>query len=414
MKILLIVVDTLRTDHLSCYGYFRKTSPTLDRLADGGVLFEDSFASATATGPGFTTLFTGLAAINHGYYITPWNVPNAKQLDDNIPTMPEIFQQNGYTTAALDNLINFRSHPKHFVRGYEYYINMTRTPKWIHHHVTAGQVNHRLLPWIKHHCDERFFLFVHYWDPHTPYNQPEPYRRLFSHKRDLSDLAIRGAAAGYEYVPGWGKTDEIFHGDEHCSIDLYDGEIWYVDHAIGEVIDVLEQKGVLQDTLVIITSDHGEQLGQHDVYGHAGLHDAVIYIPLIISYPDVLPQGKRVCGFAQHADLLPTILDVAGISTTAKTDGRSLLPLLQGKGLREEIFVETRGQRAIRTNEWKLIVDLREGGKAELYRVSDDPMEVVDLSEEEERGAKELGERLNHWMGSNLQNREDPMFDSEV
>jgi len=111
MNVIWFVVDTLRADHLSCYGYFRETSPNIDRLAREGVLFEDSYASAIATGPGFTSLFTGLAAINHGFYLTPWNVPNAPLLDDRIVTLPELIQVRGdYTTAAFDNLINFRSH----------------------------------------------------------------------------------------------------------------------------------------------------------------------------------------------------------------------------------------------------------------------------------------------------------------
>ena len=131
MNVIWFVLDTLRSDHLGCYGYFRDTSPNIDRLAEEGVLFEDSYASAIATGPGFTSLFTGLAAIHHGFYLTPWNVPNAPLLDDRIVTLPELIQARGdYTTAAFDNLINFRAHMKHFVRGFEFYVNITRSPAW--------------------------------------------------------------------------------------------------------------------------------------------------------------------------------------------------------------------------------------------------------------------------------------------
>ena len=173
MNIILIVIDTLRADHLSCYGYFRETSPTLDRLAREGVLFEDMYASGVPTGPGFTSIMTGLYPVSHKYYITPYDVPNAYQLDDDIPVLAEILWDHGYVTAAVDNLINFRSHMKHFVRGFEYYMNPTKTSRWVHHHVTADQVNRMAVPWIRRHSYERFFLFVHYWDC-LLYTSPSP------------------------------------------------------------------------------------------------------------------------------------------------------------------------------------------------------------------------------------------------
>ena len=116
---MLFVIDTLRDDHLSCYGYFRDTSPNIDRLAKEGVLFKDAHASAIPTGPGFTSIITGLSPIHHHFYLTPWNLPNLIGFDDAIPTLPEIIQDSigGYTTAAFDNLINFSSHMDHFCKG---------------------------------------------------------------------------------------------------------------------------------------------------------------------------------------------------------------------------------------------------------------------------------------------------------
>jgi len=452
MNVLFVVMDTLRADHLGCYGYFRGTSPVMDRLAEEGVLFEDFYASGVPTGPGFTSLVTGMFPVNHRFYLTPHNFPDSYQVDDNIVTLAEVMWENGYVTAALDNLVNFRSHMKHFTRGYEYHINVTGTARWLHHHITADMVNRRLLPWIRAHSDERFFLFVHYWDPHTPYNQPKEYQNLFHHERgNLSDLKVREAPAGYQYVPGWGKADQIFEGDEQVwrspipgetfargrSIDLYDGEVAYVDNRLGQVIDALRDEGILEDTLVVVTSDHGEQLGQHGLYGHTGLHDANVYLPLIMRYPKKLPRGRRVRGFAQHADVASTIFELAevpleetlaGLRGFAEsspgpsdirgfTDGRSLLPLVGGRRVREEVFVETTspqlrrkvdrvtvmlaGQRAVRTGEWKYIRHMEEGG-AELYNVKADPMEVINLAEEERDTARRLEEKLTEWVRSNL------------
>lgn len=463
MNVLLFVVDTLRADHLGCYGYFRDTSPNIDRLAEEGVLFRDHYASGVPTGPGFTSIITGMFPVNHGFYLTPYNIPNSYQLDDNILTLAEVMWENGYVTGAFDNLVNFRSRMKQFIRGYEYYVNVTRTARYLHHHIWADLVNQKVVPWIEQHQKEQFFLFVHYWDPHTPYNQPKEYQELFRHKRgDLYDLEVKEAAAGYQYVPGWGKTDQIFEGAEdewgmpiprevfvkERSLDMYDGEIAYVDHCLGKVVEKLKEEDAFDDTLIIVTSDHGEELGQHGMYGHGGVHDPVIYVPLILAYPSGLPKNKRVEGFAQQVDIATTIFEMTGVpleDTIEKmrrhaealgnpaysrdirgfTDGRSLLKLAKGSHIREKVFAETGrvylkrghedcieagvlGQRTIRTYEWKLIT--YSDGRKELYRIADDPMEVINLAEEELEVLAEFTKKLQDWVTDNLQGREDPIL----
>jgi len=327
--------------------------------------------------------------------------------------MPEILRAWGYTTAAVDNLINFPPHSKHWVRGYDFYINPSPEAFLFPPRLIAEDVNRRLIPWIKHYSDEEFFLFVHYWDPHLRYNQPREYREVFHHKKgDLSDLEVKEAPAGYQYVPGWGKVGEFADGEIEwrgfkVSIDLYDGEIFYMDHAIGEIIATLKDEGIFEETLIIITSDHGEQLKQHyEHWGHPGLHDAVTHIPLIIRYPKKLPRGLRVKGFGQHIDLLPTILDIIGVPTEAlDIDGRSLLPLLKGETVKDTLFMEhSSGQRAIRTDKWKLIDDTMgiHSRTLELYNVEDDPLETVNLLENEKEKAEELRNTLNGWVKTNL------------
>ncbi|HDH07285.1 MAG TPA: DUF229 domain-containing protein, partial [Thermoproteales archaeon] len=289
----------------------------------------------------------------------------------------------------------------------------------------------RLIPWIKQHKYEKFFLFVHYWDPHTPYNQPVGFRHAFKHRKgSLEDLKIIETKAGYKYVPGWGKADEIYEGDENLSIDLYDGEILYTDHCISEVLATLEQEDLLDDTLIIVTSDHGEQLGQHGLYGHAGLHEPVIKIPLIIYYPKKLPKGLRIKEYAQQADIVPTILDLAGIKVDYKFDGESLLKLVNGGKIRDYAVSETWGERAIVEGDWKLIVHykkelenprrelkkiiqgvVRKGEKGfELYNISDDPAEVINLAEKDEDKLNELLTKLEDWVKQHLKPGEvDPM-----
>ena len=419
LNCILFVIDTLRADHLSCYGYFRNTSPNIDKIAEEGVLFKDAHATAIATGPGFTSILTGLSPIHHRFYLTPWNLPNLIDFDDSIPTLPEIIQDEiqDCTTAAFDNLINFASHMDQFVRGFEYYVNLTRTSKPIHHHVVGGEINKRLIPWLESHSNERFFLFVHYWDPHTPYNQPEEYRKVFSHKPgNLDDLVVKTAPAGYEYVPGWGKVGEIWDPDpaqSKVTIDLYDGEIRYVDALVGEVMEALERLNIADRTALIVTSDHGEQLGQHGMYGHGMLHEAVIYIPLIIRCPNLLPEGKIIEGYVQQADIAPTILELMGLDEgkMPEMDGSSLIPVIEGgKGTREEIFVEDQEYRAYMRGSWKYMRNYF-SGKEELYEVKSDPMEVINLAEREGGRLKEMRSKLDGWVRGNLKGRPDPMWE---
>jgi len=417
VNILMFVCDTLRADHLGCYGYFRDTSPNIDRIAKEGVLFEDFYTSGAPTGPAFTCLYTGLHTIRHKFY--RFMEANIRQIDDTLPTIPLILRAIGYTTAAIDNLMNFTSHPKHFAKGYEFYINASFNGPA---RITAEQVNRRLIPWIKHYADEKFFLFVHYWDPHLPYNQPEKYKKMFTHKPgNLSDLEVKNASVGYDYVPGWGKIGDFPEGKKKIgnntmSIDLYDGEIAYMDHAIGEVIEAIESKNVLDETLVIVTSDHGEDwLGQHyNVWDHASLHDAVTHIPLIMRYPRRLLKETKIKGFCQHIDILPMLIDFIGfprITEILDIDGMSILPLLKGEEIREQIFMEqTSGLRAVRTKEWKLIEDFkgRFRRKIELYNVKND-------SEMEKERAIELKGILQNWIKMNLKEGEkDPLIYEKI
>ena len=426
MNVVWFVLDTLRSDHLGCYGYFRDTSPNLDRLASEGALFENSYASAIATGPGFTSLHTGLAAVNHGFYLTPWNVPNAPLLDDRITTVAERIQARGnYTTAAFDNLVNFRSHMKHFVRGYEFYINITRSPAWLHHTILADEVNHRLLPWLAQHAAEPFFAFVHYWDPHTPYNHPEQFRGRFSRHRD--DLAVETAPDGYGYVPGWGPVDRLPEDKPNHSIDLYDDEVLYTDHCVGRVVDQLDALGILGDTAILITSDHGEDLDLHGNWGHGTVHETTARVPLILWDPQHVAPRTRIPGFAQHADNAPTLLDYfphqerpefgrLGAKlmpdVEAPFDGASLIALANGtREAPEEIVVECGRQRAYIAPPWKLLWH-KDGSPPELFHLTNDPCEIHDRAGQERAVAEQMAGKLAAWVDRQLAGqRTDPIFE---
>jgi len=425
MNVVWFCLDTLRADHLSCYDYFRKTSPAMDRLAAEGVLFPGSRANAVATGPAFTSMFTGRYAVNNEWYVTPFDRPDILNFPDASPVFPEaIWDAGDITTAAFDNLFSFASHMKQFVRGFEYYVNCTGTSRPIHHHLIGGDLNRRLLPWIRSHKNERFFLFVHYWDPHGPYNQPDEFARPFVHERgNLDDLVVRDAPAGYRYVPGWGTLEQIpaTEGPEEfapkpgapsrhpTSIDTYDGEILYTDHLVDEVLRELDGCGVLDRTAVVINADHGEQLNQHfDCWGHPGLHDANVFTPLILWRPGVLREGARPAGYVHHIDIAPTILDLLDVEPRGEMDGRSLLPLARGEAEpRDHYYAETLAMRSVTREGWKYIWHMK--ARDELYDLGADQCEMVNLVDEEAGRAGELRSDLFGWVERNLAGRSDPM-----
>ena len=394
----------------------------MDRLAEEGVLFEDFYASGINTGTAFTGIHTGLYPIHHKVYAV---APSDLVLDD-IPTMAEILRDSGYTTAAFDNLAFCRSwcqDPVHFHKGFEHYIGDAWNAKYTKEAWACsearqgGWYNARMIPWIESHADEEFFVFAHYWDVHQPYSQSELYRRLFRHRKgDVSDLEVKRAGAGYEYVQGWGRVGEMYEdygfvpgnvppGEvprREASIDLYDGSIAYVDKCIEDVIATLERKGILEDTLIAVSSDHGELLGEHGVYIHSTLYESNTRVPLIMRYPAGLPQGQRIQGLAGHVDILPTLLDLAGAKDRPESDGLSLLPSLEGGTLREELVSEDAGGvRALRRGDFKLIPVYQDGG-TELYNVKADPMESMDLAEVEKEEAEALKGSLDSWTESML------------
>jgi len=311
---------------------------------------------------------------------------------------------------------------KQFVRGFDYYINITRSPAWLHHHVLADEINARLLPWLEQHREEQFFIFAHYWDPHLPYNMPERFRGGFSRNRE--ELPVKKAGDGYDYVPGWGLADDLPEGDD-LSIDLYDDEVCYVDDCVGRVRTELEELGLRDETVVIVTADHGEDLDLHGLWGHGTVHDTTVRVPLIIRDPKSFLQGKRLQGFVQHADDLPTILDYfsggSGNPRAAESewmptlperfDGASLRELVQGKkSAPEEIVVESGAHRGFVSPPWKLIW-YKEEKPSELFDLINDPLEIHDRAAEAPGVREELEGRLAAWVEKQLAGqRTDPIF----
>ncbi|HLV81286.1 MAG TPA: sulfatase, partial [Chthonomonadaceae bacterium] len=263
MNIVFIVIDTLRASRLSSYGYSRPTSPSLDRLAAQGARFTRCFAPGIPTTPAHTTIYTGLHPLTHNIV----SHGGKADLDRKIPVLPELLQAAGYTTAAVDNLYDIKPW---LARGYEFYINPAFRHK-LRLLVSCEEINARAIPWLRAHAREQFFLFLHYWEPHTPYMPPERYRTFYPPDRD----PFSPEYTSFEPIkrqPFWGMFGDIWFKklgpvtDAEYIASLYDAEIRHVDDGVAEILAALEEMGLAEETLVVLTGDHGESLYSHDIY----------------------------------------------------------------------------------------------------------------------------------------------------
>ena len=404
-NLILVVVDTLRADHLGCYGYHRDTSPQIDALAARGVRFENCFSQAPWTIPSFTNIVSGIYPEANRVVASPWNVPNANTiaLDDRIPVLAEMLQEHGYHTIAIDNLHQMSSHPKWFVRGYDHYINLTRRPGLFHHHVRASEIQRAVEKWLESRPDAPVFLFLHYWEPHLPYNQEPPYDSWF--KGELGDAPVE-RNGGREYVPRWGYLDRLTPRALEA-IASYDAEIRYLDDYIGRLLEALDRHGITRDCTFVFSGDHGESMVEHEIlFDHQDLYEPTVHVPLIISDSDPGTARRRVVSeLVEHVDLVPTVLDCLNVPQPPGLCGRSLKPALEpGGAVPVSAAVHAtqdgaRPSRMLRTTEWKLVQRFfgRPQGR-ELYHLTEDPYELVNAAEAYPDIANEMADQMRCWL----------------
>jgi arylsulfatase A-like enzyme len=375
-NVVLIIVDTLRPDRLGCYGFPLGTSPNIDKLSQEGVRFSKVATCAPVTLPSVSAILTSTYPVfNNVRY-------NGRFfLNDSSTTLAEVLKQHGYTTAAFVGGFPLDSRFK-VNQGFDSYDSdfsssvKKKKRKWIGNEVegferTAAEVNERVFPWLDANKDKKFFLMVHYFDPHWPYEPPAPYDQRFQ--------------------------------------SPYNGEVAYTDEHVGRLLEKLESLGLKDKTLIVLTGDHGEGLGAHKELTHGQfLFDTTVLVPLIMHHPR-LPRGKQVDGMVKTLDIMPTILDFVDLPAPPDTQGISLLPALK-KGAHEEPalletmlpYYETEDTHDIpvkitglRTLEWKLVyVTLeKETGEeyvGQLYHIKRDPFEMLDVFDENRDTFNEL------------------------
>lgn len=423
-NLILISLDTTRADHLGCYGWRRNTSPHLDRLAEGGTVFTQCFSPWIPTHPAHTTLMTGCDVMQHQVVAQGAKVePTA-----GIRMLAELLKAQGYWTGAADNL------GKWFTRGFDLYesYQWARDPEggW-----RKGEAVTRSALKVLDEASRQqrpFFLFFHYWDPHTPYLPPAPFDRIF-YGGNERDPALKSMAPALNFPPfmyyfrSWmdGVTDIEFPKAQ------YDAEIAYMDSCLRHVFQRLEDLCLTERTLLVITADHGEELDEHEMwFDHHGLYDTNLRVPLILSQPGTVPAGLRSDGLVRLVDVAPTVLEVLGLEDPGLNyafQGRSFAPALSGTPhhpttdrlfLTENTWMKKRGLRA---PEWKLIAaaehpDLHGRPEVELYHLPSDPGERVNLAPQRPEVVRELHSELDGWVESRMRETglPDPLVEQAI
>lgn len=383
--VLIFLVDTLRADHLGCYGYHRPTSPNIDHFAESAVLFENAVAQSSWTRPTTASVLTGLYPHHHRAR------SRNDRLAENVPYLPEILSSLGY--RALGVITNSVVGPAFgFRRGFgdhKHFAEWSGRPGL---YVPAWRAVDATLEWLERiEPGDSFFVYLHVSDPHHPYHPPPAQRKQFA----------PGAPPGPPRTALATAPDSV----KARYVDLYDGEVAHVDEQFGRLLDALDQRGFLDDTLVVFVSDHGEEFLDHGHYGHgSSLYQEQIHVPLIIRTPRRLrseTQPPTVAAQVQQIDIVPTILEAIGQGDLIETDGRSLVPLMSAAPARASHNLAISDLRSEGEGVDVVLLELSDsrrklidygsatfGAAHELFDTVADPDEV-----------RNLRERQAHWAG---------------
>lgn len=425
LNLILVVIDTLRADHLELYGYDRPTSPALVKRSEEWFVFDNVQSAAPWTAPALSTLMTSLYPAVHGVLDFP--IPD--RLSGTVTTLAEVLRGNGYATGAfteggyakgdfgLDQ--GFDVYPDNPGDDESYQSNL-RHPSRL-----RGNLS-RALAWLRRQENKPFFLFFHTYEPHQPYRAPAEYIRLFRPEYDAEAEHARLRAI----IERWNSTRKIGASDAsfalmhtyHCQLkgmpkrgdaekfsktirdragsvhtnefkswitDIYDAEIAYTDSQLERLWSELDGE-LGERTIVVLVADHGEALGEHGRYGHGGvLFEELLHVPLLVRLPSLDPAPRRIAELSRSVDVMPTVLELLGFANRSMVlQGRSLVPLLHGERLDLLSFSHGRSQQpsgedtryTIRDARWRLIEDVR-ADDTWLYDLQLDPAELRDVSD---------------------------------
>ena len=427
-NLVLVVVDTLRADHLSWHGYDRETSPFLAGLAGEAVVFEHCLSPIPLTDPAMSSLLTGTYPFQHGVRDTGY------AMVDGITTLAEVLRDHGYRTGAFFSRAGLVG-TTGLGRGFELADDHTVAPEEVGPHPwqsragaemwqrRAHEITDLAIDWVRSGGDEPFFLLLHYFDPHAYYDPPEPFLGTFDGRPSPHDDP--------DLRSWWGPVESL--SDE---IARYDGEILTVDHHLERFVAELQRAGLWQRSVVVLTADHGESLGEHGVMDHGEwLYEEQLHVPLLVHAPGLVTEPvARVSQMVRLIDVMPTALDllrVADLGSEARP-GRSLVSLMAGRTLDPgPLLLETENcpadpadpkviglecfptgvagkTRGVHDGRFKLIVTpMKHGRRVALFDLEQDPNESNDLATELPAEVARLGNLLEGGVNHDAQGEVD-------
>lgn len=402
-NLILIGIDSLRPDHMSLYGYNRLTTPHIDKFAARGTVFENAFSPHIPTTPGYGSMTTGMDCFGTNVVA----LRHEGGLGKHLQTLPELLGKLGYNTTC----VGFSGNPAS--RGFQKYIDFEGWGSWEQgRSPKAENLNAVTIPELKRLAGQKepFMLFMRHMDPHSPYLPPKPFDRMFygGNEFDPKNTSLKPVMTFKpfcDYFASWfppGCTDKDY------IIAQYDGALAYMDSCIANIFATIDSLGIEEETLVVIDSDHGETLYDHDCYfDHHGMYDCTLRIPLVFVHPGKVPAGQRHRDICQMKDFMPTILELMDIKSRISFDGRSLVPLMEGKPRTPEpefYITECTWMRkhGWRTPQWKLIhalePDFHFKPEVELYDLIKDPGENCNVAKQEQGVVRLLEARMNAWI----------------
>ncbi len=417
-NLILIGIDSLRRDHMSLCGYGRLTTPHIDRWAEGGTVFENAFSPHIPTTSGYGSMFTGLDCFGTSMVA----LRHKGSFAEGVKTLAEVLGEHGYNTTC----VGFKGNPAS--RGFREYLDFAgwgrdRGDGRAH---KAGNLNEVAIPELKRLAgrEEPFFLFVRHMDPHSPYLPPRPFERIF-YDGDELDPRNESLKPVFEFKPFCDYFATWFPPgvtDKEYIIAQYDGAVAYMDACIANIFQAVESLGIEANTLIVLDSDHGETLHDHECwYDHHGLYDPTLVVPLVFRMPGRVPAGLRLGGCTVMKNVCPTILELMDIETDIAFDGQSLAGEMNGEPREpdDEFYITEctwMRKHGWRTPKWKYIhalePDFHFKSEIELYDLEDDPEELTNVAEEHPEVTAELEQRMQDWIAKreSQTGRENPMY----
>lgn len=372
-NIILISIDTLRADHLGCYNYPRDTSPSVDKFREDAILFRRCTAQSPSTLTSHASILTSLIPSHHGAFFT-----RGQALPDNIKTMAELLKEKGYRTISFND--GGQIAPQFgLTQGFDKYESMSDKLKA--EHLNFNRIVTKTMTWLDGNPTEKFFLFLHTYETHHPYTPKKRQLKLFesNYNGDLNwQITV-------EMIEKINKGEiKLTEEDKQHIINTYDAEIRSMDESFGLLIDYLKKKKLYDNTLIIFTSDHGEEFGEHGtwaMHSHTLFNDQ-LHVPLLFKLPQSKFASRKVNHLVLSIDILPTVMDLLGEKISKNFEGSSLVPLIKGIPPKKPVFaISQRDMQqtyvsaywSVMTRKWKLY-------DAKLYDILNDPGELKDIA----------------------------------